>query len=116
MSWSRRVTAGAIVATLVSASAVALPLAASAASPGVTDAGVIANAVPAAFTPNIVDGAVKSMVQVGNLMVVGGTFTQVTPTAGTGAGTTVTRKYLFAFNATTGALDTSFAPTVDGEV
>jgi PKD repeat protein len=110
------VTTGAIVATLISASAVALPLSASAASPGVTDGGVIANAVPAKFTPNIVDGAVKSMVQVGSLMVVGGTFTQVTPTAGAGAGTTVTRNFLFAFNATTGALDTAFAPVVDGGV
>ena len=77
---------------------------------------MIANAVPAKFTPNIVDGAVESMVQVGSLMVVGGSFTQVTPTAGAGAGTTVTRNYLFAFNATTGALDTGFAPAVNGEV
>ena len=49
-------------------------------------------------------------------MVVGGSFTTVTPTAGAGAGTAVTRKYLFAFNATTGALDTGFVPSVNGEV
>ena len=49
-------------------------------------------------------------------MVVGGSFTQVTPTAGAGAGTTVNRSYLFAFDATTGALDTAFTPTVNGEV
>ena len=92
------------------------PLPASAASPGVNDGGVVASAVPAKFTPNIGDGAVEAMVQVGNLLVVGGSFTTVTPTAGTGAGTPVTRNYLFAFNATTGALDTSFAPAVNGEV
>ncbi len=56
------------------------------------------------------------MVQVGNLMVVGGSFTKVTPNAGPGAGTTVTRNHLFAFNASTGALSTSFVPTVNGEV
>ena len=40
----------------------------------------------------------------------------VTPTAGAGAGKAVTRKFLFAFNATTGALDTGFVPAVNGEV
>ena len=40
----------------------------------------------------------------------------MTPTAGAGAGTAVTRNYLFAFNATTGALDTGFVPSVNGEV
>jgi hypothetical protein len=49
-------------------------------------------------------------------MVVGGSFnTTVTPTAGSGAGTAVTRKYLFAFNASTGQLS-SFAPALNGEV
>ncbi len=106
-----------LLVTAVAAAAVGLPaLPASAASPGVNDGGVVANAVPAKFTPNIVDGAVESMVQVGSLMVVGGSFTQVTPTAGAGSGTTVTRDYLFAFNASTGALDTSFVPSVNGEV
>ncbi len=101
----------------VALATVGLPaVAASAATPGVSDGGVVANAVPASFTPNIGDGAVESMVQVGNLMVVGGSFTQVTPTAGAGAGTTVARDYLFAFDATTGALDTSFTPSVNGEV
>jgi PKD repeat protein len=110
------VTAGAIVATLVSAAAVVPALSASAASPPVNSGGIIANTVPAKFTPNIVDGAVEAIAQVGNLMVVGGSFTQVTPTAGAGAGTTVTRNHIFAFNATTGALSTSFVPAVDGEV
>jgi uncharacterized protein (DUF697 family) len=79
---------------------VALPsFPAAAANPGVNDGGTIASTVPASFTPNIVDGAVESMVQVGNLMVVGGSFTKVIPAAGPGAGSTVTRNYLFAFNA-----------------
>ena len=117
MRVSRSVAKRVAIVVVAALAAAAVPaLSVTAASPGVGDGGVVANAVPAAFTPNIVDGAVESMVQVGNLMVVGGSFTQVTPTAGAGAGTTVTRNYLFAFNATTGALDTSFAPSVNGEV
>ena len=72
--------------------------------------------MPAKYTPNIANGAVEAIVQVGNRMVVGGSFTTVTPTAGAGAGTAVTRNYLFAFDATTGALDTGFVPAVNGEV
>ena len=116
MSRGRTLITSLLVTATVAAAAGLPALPASAASPGVTDGGVVANAVPAGFTPNIIDGAVESMVQVGGLMVVGGSFTQVSPTTGAGAGTTVTRNYLFAFDAATGALDTSFVPSVDGEV
>jgi PKD repeat protein len=102
---------------VVAALAATMPaLSATAASPGLNDGGVVANAVPAKYTPNIADGAVESIAAVGNRMVVGGSFTTVTPTAGAGAGTAVTRDYLFAFDATTGALDTGFVPAVNGEV
>ena len=81
---------------------------AAAASPGVNDGGVVANAVPAKFTPEHrrrrgrVDGPGGQPDGRRRLV------HQVTPTAGAGAGTAVTRNYLFAFNATTGALDTGF--------
>src|SRR5207253_1040367 len=115
MRGSRSVTR--IMVAVVAAFAATVPdLSATAASPGLNDGGVVANAVPAKYTPNIADGAVKSIVQVGNRMVVGGSFTTLTPTAGAGAGTAVTRDYLFAFDATTGALDTGFVPAVNGEV
>ncbi len=85
--------------------------------PGVNDGGVYPSAVPASFTPNIASGAVEAIVQVGSRIVVGGSFSStVTPKAGAGAGKAVTRKYLFAFNASTGALDTGFVPSVNGEV
>src|ERR1700749_3621222 len=106
----------AVVAALAATMTSFLATPASAASPGVADGGAVASTVPAKFTPNIADGAVESLVQVGNLMVVGGSFTTVTPTAGAGAGPSSTHDYLFAFDATTGALDTSFAPVVNGEV
>ena len=118
MRGSRSVTR--ITVAVVAALAATMPAlwtaAATAASPGVNDGGVVASAVPAKYTPNIGNGAVEAIVQVGSRVVVGGSFTTVTPTAGTGAGTAVTRNYLFAFDATTGALDTGFVPAVNGEV
>ncbi len=71
----------------------------------------IVSADPADFTPYVKDGIVESVVQVGNQIVIGGTFTQVVK--GT---TTYTRHGLAAFNATSGAVSTSFAPTLNGEV
>jgi PKD repeat protein len=70
-------------------------------------------AVPMAGTPNINDGQVQAFAQVGGKVIVGGTFTSATPSGST---TPVTRTYLLAVDATTGALDTAFAPTLDGMV
>ncbi len=116
MANPRKAAVTILTATALSVSAAIVPLSASAASPGVNDGGVVASAVPANFTPNIGNGAVEAIVQVGSRIVVGGSFTSVTPTAGAGKGKAVTRNRLFAFNATTGALDTGFVPSVNGEV
>jgi Malectin domain len=72
---------------------------------------VIVNPVAASFTPNVLDGAVKSFTRIGNTMFAGGTFTQVKAPGGP----TLSRTNLFAFNASTGAIS-SFAPTLNGEV
>src|SRR5438132_12306917 len=106
MGGTRRVTARIAIATVFALLATIPAFAASASSPPVDDGGVIANAVPAKFTPNIGNGATEAIVQVGSRLVVGGTFTTVTPTAGPGAGTAVMRKSLIASKADTGALDT----------
>lgn len=103
----RRIVA--LVAT-IGLSILGLQVATSAeAAPGHTS---IVSAVPSADTPAINDGAVKAIVQVGNTVVVGGDFTSVTPSGGAAT----TRNFLFAFDASTGALVSSFAPTVNGEV
>jgi hypothetical protein len=69
---------------------------------------------PADWTPHVLDGKVDAVVQVGNKMVAGGLFTRVanaaTPT------TAIARGNIFAFDATTGVVDTAFAPVLDGEV
>ncbi len=74
----------------------------------------IVSANPADWTPHILDdtGIVYAITQVGNQMVAGGVFTQVKQPGGP----TLTRSNLFAFNATTGAINPNFAPTFDGEV
>ena len=61
--------------------------------------------------PKITNGSVQAIVQVGNRMLVGGTFTSLTQ-----AGKTVSRPYLFAFDVNTGASDPTFLPKVNGEV
>ena len=75
--------------------------------------GVVVSADPATFTPNVLDGKVDAFVQVGNKMIVGGKFTQVQQHDDT---TTLARGNIFAFDATTGVIDSAFAPTIDGEV
>ena len=103
--WGRLATA-AIVAGGLSATALVSP-----ASAGINQ-GTLVSTNPANFTPNVNDGAVYGIAQVGGTMFVGGDFTKVTPAAG---GTAVTRRGLVAFNASTGALS-SIAPVFNGAV
>ena len=60
--------------------AVAAP--AVAATSGPTGHSQIPSAVPSAITPAVNDGYVDAIVQVGTTMVIGGTFTNLTPTGG----------------------------------
>src|SRR5215207_5830883 len=69
---------------------------------------------PADWTPHVLDGKVAAIVQVGNKMVAGGQFTRVASAAA--PTTAIPRSNIFAFDATTGAIDTAFAPVLDGQV
>ncbi|MBS2936688.1 PKD domain-containing protein [Nocardioides sp. J2M5] len=114
----RRLTA--LVSALVSAVALALPLAAlttvltaggaAAAPPAATR---MPGDVPSKKTPWVLDGEVSKIVQVGNTMIAGGLFTQVADPMN---GTPYARQNLFAFDATTGLVSQTFNPTVDGQV
>jgi PKD repeat protein len=73
----------------------------------------VVSAVPSAATPNAVDGVVYSMTQVGTTIVMGGTFTRVTSP---NRATTYTLPYVVAFDQATGAVNTGFAPGLDGQV
>ena len=61
---------------------------------------------PVDWTPNVLDGRVRAIAQVGSRMVLGGTFTQV---QNAGQSSTLTRNYLFAFDASTGTVDSDSA-------
>ncbi|MBI5087697.1 MAG: PKD domain-containing protein, partial [Actinobacteria bacterium] len=70
---------------------------------------------PANFTPNVLNGEVDSIWQVGNTVIIGGTFTQVANATQNG-GQVYSRSYLAAFNATTGVVDPNFAPVLSAAV
>jgi hypothetical protein len=73
---------------------------------------VVVSANPVDTTPNVLDGQVNAIVQVGGKMIAGGTFTQVRR----GGGTILTRNNIFAFDPATGAIDTAFVPSLNGAV
>lgn len=66
---------------------------------------------PENHTPNINDGRVNAMVQVGDRVIAVGKFTSVTAAASAG-GATTTRNSIFAFDAATGVIDETFIPDV----
>lgn len=68
---------------------------------------------PADYTPQILDGEVDSIAQVGDTMIVAGQFGQVQEV---GSSVAVTRNNIVAFNRSTGRLSTTFLPIVDGPV
>jgi malectin (di-glucose binding ER protein) len=72
----------------------------------------VVSADPADWTPWVNNGRVYALVKIGTTMYAGGTFTQVqTPN-----GSTFSRRFLFAFDATTGQISKTFKPTLDGAV
>jgi hypothetical protein len=73
----------------------------------------VVSANPVDVTPHALDGTVRAIAEVGGTVVVGGSFTQVRNAANTA---TITRSHLMAYDASTGRILTSFAPSLDGTV
>jgi PKD repeat protein len=69
---------------------------------------------PAPGTPHVLDGRVYSVVQVGDTIVLGGSFTRARNDSGDTA--VVTRNGLLAFSASTGKIDPAFRPNPNGTV
>ena len=105
MQNTRRFLGSVCVAALVVAGSASTALAGSSGSQS-----VVVSQTPVPWTPQVLNGRVQAMVQVGNQIVVGGGFTQVRVPGGP----TLARTNLFAFDATTGAIDPNFAPTIAG--
>ena len=74
---------------------------------------VVVSDNPSGFTPNVLDGQINALLPVGNRIIAAGLFSQV---QASGGGATLTRNNIFAFDASTGAIDTSFVPDVNGEI
>jgi PKD repeat protein len=75
--------------------------------------GSLVKDVPVAGTPQVLDGRVSSIAQVGNTMILGGTFTQV---RNNDSQTVIARSRLVAFDITTKQISTTFAPNPNGDV
>jgi PKD repeat protein len=75
--------------------------------------GKIVGERPTTTTPGVMDGTVLSFAQMGNMIIVGGTFTTVRNPNST---VDIPRSNLFAFNATTGEVSTTFVPNPNGSV
>ncbi len=101
------------------ATAVVLSLAAALAGPATTaravdaDQSEVVSGTPVTWNPSVLDGQVNAIAAVGPDIVIGGTFTQVKDSAANG-GATYDQPYLAAFDAATGKVDPSFAPTFGG--
>ncbi|MFZ0324153.1 MAG: PKD domain containing protein, partial [Actinomycetes bacterium] len=88
----------------------ATPLVASAADPSTT----LASSNPYDFTPRVLDGRVLAVKRIGDVVVVGGSFTQI---QNSGANQPILNKpYLFAFDANTGDILQSFNATPNDAV
>jgi PKD repeat protein len=68
---------------------------------------------PVDWTPHALNGEVHALIQIGNRVIVGGTFTTIRSAT---SSTQISRRSIFAYNATTGALDNAFLPVVNGSV
>ncbi|TWD83284.1 PKD repeat protein [Kribbella amoyensis] len=68
---------------------------------------------PVDWTPHALNGEVHALIQIGNRVIVGGTFTTIRSAT---SSTQISRRSIFAYNATTGALDPTFLPVVNGSV
>ncbi|MDP9818165.1 hypothetical protein J3R04_004135 [Spirilliplanes yamanashiensis] len=82
------------------------------AAPSTPVTSTLVSANPADNVPHALNGAAYAFAEIGNTVYVGGSFTSVRAAAGTATA----RNYLFAYDRTSGALQTSFAPVLDGAV
>ncbi|WP_084263465.1 hypothetical protein [Actinomadura formosensis] len=99
--------------TATSLAAFTLSATAGAASADIAQPTVV-SANPVNNTPHVLDGTVRAIAVVGDLVVVGGNFEEVRE-AGSGK-PTLKRHNLFAYDMGTGKISTAFVPKVDGTV
>jgi len=107
----RALTALVAVAAGVAALAVATP--ASAAVVPAPAPATLVSANPADNTPHAKDGETRAFAQIGNTVYVGGSFTQIRQTV---SSAWTVKRYIFAYDRTTGTISSTFVPVLDGAV
>ncbi|MBA3289504.1 MAG: delta-60 repeat domain-containing protein [Acidimicrobiia bacterium] len=108
-----RINVRAIGAVVGAALLVAFVAPATVPSVGAAGTGVVDD-FPLANQPRIMDGRVYAIVSSGTSVYVGGTFTTIRPASSSAA--QIPQAYLFKFDVSTGVIDPTFRPVVDGEV
>jgi Malectin domain/PKD domain len=109
-----RMRAAKIGLALFVTAAIVVPVGAAVAS-GVDQSNLV-SMTPSTHTPNINDGTVFAITQVGTQIIVGGSFTNVDPPGDTNSADAVTRNYILSFDQSTGVVSTTFVPVLDGIV
>ncbi|MEU9509595.1 hypothetical protein AB0D32_25320 [Micromonospora sp. NPDC048170] len=102
-----------MVALVTAAAVLVVPTRTSAAVVPAPEPATLVSANPADTTPHARDGETRAFAQVGSMVFVGGSFTQIRQTA---SAAWTTQRYLFAYDRTTGTISTSFLPVLDGAV
>ncbi|MFG1779157.1 hypothetical protein ACGFIR_07740 [Micromonospora sp. NPDC049051] len=102
-----------MVALVTAAAVLAVPTGTSAAVVPAPEPATLVSTNPADNTPHARDGETRAFAQVGSMVYVGGSFTQIRQTA---SAAWTTQSYLFAYDRTTGTISTSFLPDLDGAV
>jgi len=111
---TRRITAMAVGFAVLAAVLVVAPFTASAGA--VADSGQsdqVVSSSPVSWTPQVLDGYVRTFTTVGNTVFSGGSFTSV---QAPGAATPEARGNIVAFEKGTGVLSSTFKPSINGEV
>ncbi len=102
-----------VVCAVTVAAAVAVPAAASATVPPAPETQTVVSTDPADLTPHARDGEARAFAQVGSMVYVGGSFTQIRQDRDAAWST---QRYLFGYDKTTGLISTTFLPMLDGAV
>ncbi|GAA1582269.1 hypothetical protein GCM10009678_76270 [Actinomadura kijaniata] len=110
--WAAAVALGAVLAGVVAIDPTSVTVTTVAARQADVLHDRVVSADPVDFTPHVQDGAVKSLVQIGDVVYVGGSFTQVKE-PGTGK-PVLTRNGIFAVRAATGEILPDFDPNAQG--
>lgn len=97
----------ACVAALTSTAVPAAPL------PAAASKGTVPTEIPSKHTPSVLDGSVNAIVRMGEVVVIGGTFTHI---SSAGSSDVVKQRYIAAYDKRTGKLIPGFRPRLNGPV